>query len=265
MATKIYIKHGTSAPSDADIAGPGELAIDVNNKLIYTKDLLNNVIMLGADVSGSTIDWSQLDNVPTEFTPEEHYHSYNQVTESGNDNDPQTLQKEITDILTSIADIESEIGALQGQLTFGGTVDMSTDQITSVTDAGDDKGFSVGNIPSPPPAGSENIYFICEKAGDFDGGTYNSGDWLVSEGGSAGWTGVHFDATVSVDWNQVGNKPTEFKPEPHFHSISDVTNLQDALDDKTDAGHTHEIDDVTGLKSALDDKASVDTIICGTY
>lgn len=122
MATKIYIKHGTSTPTDADIAGPGELAIDVQNKQIYTKDLLNNVIMLGANVSGSTIDWSQLDNVPTEF-----------------------------------------------------------------------------------------------------------------------------------------------KPEAHVHPISDVTGLQDALDDKTDAGHTHVIDDVTGLQNALDGKASVDTIICGTY
>ena len=265
MATKIYIKHGTSAPQPTDIEGPGELAIDVANKRIYTKDLLNNVIMLGADVSGSVIDWSQLDNVPTEFNPADHFHGYTEVTASGNDNDPQTLQKEIADILASISDIESELGALQGQLTFGGTVDMSTDQITSVTDAGDDKGFSVGNIPNPPPAGSENIYFICEKAGTFDGGTYNSGDWLVSEGGSAGWTGVHFDATVSVDWNQVGNKPTEFPPEAHFHVISDVTGLQGALDDKTDLDHTHIIDDVTGLQTALDEKASVDTIICGTY
>ena len=265
MATKIYIKHGTGAPGDTDIAGPGELAIDVQNKLIYTKDLNGDVIMLGADVSGSTIDWSQLDNVPTEFPPEDHVHGYDEVTASGNDTDPQTLTKEIADILQAISDIESEIGALQGQLTFGGTVDMSTDAITSVTDAGADKGFSVGNIPNPPPAGSENIYFICEKAGDFDGATYNSGDWLVSEGGAAGWTGVHFDATVSVDWSQIGGKPTEFPPEPHFHAISDVTGLQDALDDKTDLNHKHEIADVNGLQDALDDKASVDTIICGTY
>ena len=265
MATKIYIKHGTTAPGDADISGPGELALDVANKRIYTKDLLNNVIMLGADASNAVIDWSQLDNVPTEFTPEQHWHSYTDVTASGNENDPQTLQKEITDILSAISDIESELGALQGQMTFGGTVDMSTATITSVTDAGDDKGFSVGNIPVPPPAGSENIYFICEKGGDFDGGTYASGDWLVSEGNTGGWTGVHFDATVTVDWSQIGGKPTEFKPEPHFHVISDVTGLQGALDLKSDDGHTHTIDDVTGLKDALDDKASVDTIICGTY
>ena len=265
MATKIYIKHGTTAPGDTDISGPGELALDVANKRIYTKDLLNNVIMLGADVSSAVIDWSQLENVPPEFTPEQHWHSYTDVTASGNENDTQTLQKEITDILQSISDIESELGALQGQLTFGGTVNMSTDQISSVTDAGADKGFSVGNIPVTPPAGSENIYFICDTGGDFGGDTYNSGDWFVSEGNVGGWTGVHFDATVTVDWSQIGGIPSEFPPEPHFHAISDVTGLQDALDLKSDDGHTHIIDDVTGLQDALDDKASADTIICGTY
>ena len=68
-----------------------------------------------------------------------------------------------------------------------------------------------------------------------------------------------------MDWSQIGGIPSEFPPEPHFHAISDVTGLQDALDLKSDDGHTHIIDDVTGLQDALDDKASADTIICGTY
>lgn len=265
MATKIYLKHGTGVPGDSDITGPGEVAIDIQNKIIYTKDLNGDVISLGADITNAVIDWNQLDNVPTEFPPSAHFHGYDDITQSGNDTDTQTLTKEIADILAAIADIESDLGALQGQLAFGGTADMSTGTITSVTDAGTDKGFSEGNIPNPPPAGSENIYFICEKAGTFNSEVFNSGDWLVSEGGTSGWTGVHFDATVSVDWNQVGNKPTEFPPEDHFHVISDVTGLQDALDDKPDIDHTHEIDDVNGLQAALDEKASVDTIICGTY
>jgi hypothetical protein len=260
MATKIYIKHGTGTPDAADIAGPGELALDVQNKRIYTKDLLNNVIMLGADVSGSAIDWSQLENVPTEFPPEQHDHEYTEV----NNGAGKTLDVEISDINDAIAQMQSEIGALQGNLTFGGTADMATGQIVSVTDAATAAGFAVGNIPTPPPAGSLNIYFIAVVAGTFDGDQYNSGDWLVSQD-TSGWSGVHFDATVSVDWGEIGNKPTEFPPEAHTHVIDDVTGLQTALDGKSDDGHTHVIDDVTGLKDALDDKASVDTIICGTY
>lgn len=42
----------------------------------------------------------------------------------------------------------------------------------------------------------------------------------------------------------------------HTHEISDVTGLQEALDDKADDEHTHAIADVTGLQNALDDKAN---------
>jgi hypothetical protein len=261
MATKIYIKHGTGAPSDTDIAGPGELAIDLQNKVIYTKDMADNVVMLGADVSAAVIDWSQLDNVPTEFNPADHTHEYVEI----NDGQGKTLDVEIAAILQHLQDLDTELGALQGQLTFGGTVDMSTDTITSTTDAADNVGFSTGTIPVPPPSGSENIYFITEKAGDFDGHTYNSGDWLISEGQAGGWAGVHFDATVSVMWDEVGGKPTEFPPEDHTHIIDDVTGLQDALDLKSDDGHTHVIDDIENLKDELDLKASASSISGGTY
>jgi hypothetical protein len=261
MATKILLKHGLGAPSDSDISGAGELAIDIQNRVIYTKDDNGNVIMLGADISSETIDWSQLENIPTEFPPEPHDHEYAEV----NNGSGKTLETEIADILQHLQDLDTELGALQGQLTFGGTVDISTDSITAVTDAATDKGFSVGPIPNPPPGGSENIYFICEKGGTFDGGTYNSGDWLVSEGGAAGWTGVHFDATVSVMWDEVGGKPTEFPPEAHTHEIDDINNLQDALDNLAADGHTHEIDDINGLSDELDLKASIVQISGGTY
>lgn len=260
MATKIYIKHGTGAPADGDIAGTGELAIDMTNKLIYTKDLAGNVVALGADVASSTIDWSQLDNVPTEFPPEQHDHVYTEI----NDGAGTTLDVDLADINTALSQMQQDIEALEGNLAFGGTVDMSLSTITAVTDLASDKGFAVGNIPTPPPTDSDNVYFIVEKGGDFDGDTYNSGDWFVSEGDS-GWTAVHFDATVAVTWDQVGGKPTEFPPEDHTHVMADITDLQAALDDKADLDHVHEIDDITGLQAALDSKASEDVISGGTY
>ena len=261
MATKIYIKHGTGVPLDTDLSGPGELAIDLQNKVIYTKDMANNVVMLGADVSSEIIDWSQLDNIPTEFNPADHTHEYSEV----NDGAGKTLDTEIAAILQHLTDIDTELGALQGQLAFGGTVDMSTSTITSVTSAASNVGFSTGNIPTPPPSGSENIYFITEKAGDFDGHTYNSGDWLISEGAANGWAGVHFDATVSVMWDEVGGKPTEFPPEAHVHTIAEVTDLQAALDAKSDDGHSHDIADIVDLQTELDSKASASSISGGTY
>ena len=185
------------------------------------------------------------ENIPTDFPPSDHTHEYVEV----NNGAGKTLDVEISDILDAIASMQSEIGALQGNLTFGGTVDMSTDQIVSVTDAATDAGFSLGAIPTPPPNGSLNIYFIAIKAGDFGGDTYNSGDWLVSQDQAGGYSGVHFDATVSVDWSEIGNKPTDYPPSDHTHDIADVNGLQDALDDKTASGHTHEIADIDGLEA----------------
>jgi len=260
MATKIYIKHGSGAPSDADIAGAGELAIDIQNKLIYTKDIAGNVIALGADIASSTIDWSQLNNVPTEFPPEQHDHVYTEISDGAGT----TLDVDLADINTALAELSAAVDALEGNLAYGGTVDCALNTITSTTQTAIDKGFSVGSIPTPPPTDSEGVYFIVEKGGDFDGVTYNSGDWLISEGAS-GWQAVHFDATVSVTWDQIGGKPTEFPPSDHFHVISDVTNLQTALDAKSDNGHTHVIGEVDGLQDALDGKASILSISGGTY
>jgi len=66
-------------------------------------------------------------------------------------------------------------------------------------------------------------------------------------------------------WDEVGGKPTEFNPAPHFHDIADVTDLQTALDSKSDDGHTHVIADVDGLQDELNLKASAASISGGTY
>jgi hypothetical protein len=66
---------------------------------------------------------------------------------------------------------------------------------------------------------------------------------------SESWAEVVIPSTA---WDDITSKPTEFPPEAHAHVIADVTNLQDALDDKADAVHTHEIADVNGLQDALD-------------
>lgn len=262
MATAIYLKHGMGAPSVSDFKGVGEIAIDLQNQRIYTLSADGlSVEMLGSDISSETIDWTQLDNVPTEFKPEPHEHEYSEV----NDGAGKTLDVEIADILAHLNTIDSELGSLSGNLTFAGTVQMSTNTITSVTDAGSDVGFSVGPIPADPPSGSDNLYFVCENGGSFDGGTYNGGDWLVSEGQGKGWTGIHFDSTINILWDDIGSKPTEFPPEDHTHDIDDVNLLQDALDGKSDDGHTHEIDDIVDLSDALDGKASIVQISCGTY
>jgi hypothetical protein len=67
------------------------------------------------------------------------------------------------------------------------------------------------------------------------------------------------DGSRTVSWDTITGKPAEFPPESHDHAISEVTGLQDALDDKADATHTHEIADVNGLQDALDNAGGSDT------
>jgi len=267
MATRIYLRHGLGKPAVSDFGGSGgEILVDLQDNMLWTLDATGTtVVQLGSDISTETIDWSQLDNVPTEFNPTPHTHEYGEVDNGKSGLDAKTLDVEINDILTHLANIDSELSALQGNLTFAGTVAMSTGSISQVTEAGATAGFSVGSIPSDPPAGSNNLYFICEDGGLFDGGTYNSGDWLVSEGQGSGWTGINFDASVTVTWDEIGNKPSVFPPDDHTHDIADINNLQDTLDNLSVDGHTHEIDDINGLQAELDGKASILSINGGTY
>ena len=263
MATRIYLRNGLGKPDLSDFGGTtGEILVDLQNYQIWTLAADGqSVEQLGSDISSETIDWSQLDNVPNEFNPAPHDHDYSEV----NDGAGKTLDVEIADILAHLNTIDSELGSLAGQLTFAGTVKMSTQTITSVTDAGADVGFSAGAIPADPPSGSNNLYFICEDGGTFDGGSYTGGDWLVSEGQGNGWTGVHFDSSVTTNWDEIAGKPTEFPPAPHNQDISTINGLQDILDDVAMDGHTHEIADVTNLQTELDGKASVVSISCGSY
>jgi len=260
MATKILLKYGLGPPADTDISGPGELAVDIQNKVIYTKDAGGSVVMLGADVSAAVIDWDQIENIPTEFKPEAHTHEYTEI-EDGNGS---TLDVDLAAINQTLSELQDAVDSLEGNLAYGGTVDGTVGTITSATSAAASKGFAVGNVPAPPPAGSEGIYFIAEKAGTIDGHTLSSGDWLVSEGDN-GWTDVNFDSTISVTWDEIGGKPDEFTPADHIHPIDEITDLQDELDSKAELEHTHEIDEVVGLQDALDAKADLSQINGGTY
>ena len=267
MATRIYLRNGLGKPDVSDFGGSsGEILVDLQDHILWTLDASGtSVVQLGSDISTETIDWSQLDNVPTEFNPAPHGHEYSEIDNGKSGLEAKTLEVDIDDIWSELAALESEIGALQGNLTFAGTVAMSNGTITSVTAAGTAAGFSMGAIPADPPAGSNNLYFICEDGGIFDGGTYNSGDWLVSEGQGNGWAGIHFDASVTVTWDEIGGKPTVFPPDDHTQDISTINGLQDALDALAVDGHTHEIADIDGLQAELDGKASIISISGGTY
>ena len=290
MATRIFLRHGNGKPLITDfdtINGRGELLIDLQNKTIWTvADDGGNptVVELGAtDISGETIDWNQIDPStypPGGFTPAAHRHSYGEVTTDGTGTS-KTLATEVSEILAELSRLDGEITALEGNLAFGGTAKASNGQITQVTAAGAAAGFIVGPIPSTPPVGSENIYFILEDGGVVDSVSYSSGDWLVSEGATNGWTAIHFDSP-SVLWSEIAGKPATFPPDPHsFHTLTDVheagntsRTLDILLNEKAASSHGHGFGDITAsggaydgltLEEALNTKADIDIIQGGNY
>jgi hypothetical protein len=63
MATTIITKFGNGEPTTNDISH-GELAIDMTNSILYTRDGNDKIIQLG----GGTVKWSQIIGVPDEIT-----------------------------------------------------------------------------------------------------------------------------------------------------------------------------------------------------
>ncbi|EAX85412.1 hypothetical protein TVAG_156290 [Trichomonas vaginalis G3] len=55
--------------------------------------------------------------------------------------------------------------------------------------------------------------------------------------------------------SEVTRADKEYSKKTHIHSISDITNLQETLNRKSDVGHTHSISDITNLNVSLEKKA----------
>lgn len=60
---------------------------------------------------------------------------------------------------------------------------------------------------------------------------------------------------VSVEWGDVGGKPSTFTPDVHTHSLSEVDGLSGELGGKANTSHTHTTGEVEGLDDELSAKA----------
>ncbi|EAX86875.1 hypothetical protein TVAG_135650 [Trichomonas vaginalis G3] len=57
--------------------------------------------------------------------------------------------------------------------------------------------------------------------------------------------------------SEVTRAENEYSKKTHIHSISDITNLQETLNRKSDVGHTHTIANITNLQETLNRKSAV--------
>ncbi len=250
--TTIISKHGVGVPTDTDLE-TGEIGIDIQGHVIYTKDGNGQIVKLGDGEALSKVEWDIILNKPSQFPPEDHTHDQSQID---------GLEQNLIDINQNITDINTEISAIATTLAFGGSFSAATGiHVTSAT-----AGVEPGQ-PIPDASALENTFLICMQAGSTPV-DMQEGDWLVSNG--TAWVPITYSSgsAGSVAWDNVQGKPdfdSLYAEIDHDHVIGDVTGLQAALDAKPNADHTHIIDDVDGLQAALDGKASLARIAGGSY
>ena len=227
------------------------------------------------DVSGGASDWGDITNKPTEFPPAAHNHDGEYLKD---ETDP-TVPAHVKAITTTDIDTWNAAGS-GGASTWDELTGKPTefppeshnheiDDVNGLQDALDAAGGTpawgdVTGKPTefPPEAhtheqsevdGLEDRLEAIEDSITSGGGFVDAPDDGKLYGRqSENWAEVVIPDAADPDWADIQNKPTEFPPEAHVHTIANVTGLQDALDDKADADHTHEIADVNGLQDALD-------------
>jgi hypothetical protein len=84
-----------------------------------------------------------------------------------------------------------------------------------------------------------------------------TGQVLKVVGGLPAWAE---DSGGVSSWNDLTDKPSTFAPSAHTHPISDVTNLQTALDGKAASSHTHTANQVTDFNTAAAAAAPVQSV-----
>ena len=192
--TVIVSKYGVGAPLAGDLE-TGEIAIDIQGHVIYTKDGNGQIVKLGDGEALSKVEWSAILNKPTQFPPEDHTHDQSEIN---------GLEQAITNINLNIGELESEIGAIATTLAFGGSFSAATGLIMKGAKEGVNAGESI-----PDASTLENTFLICAQAGDTPV-EMQEGDWLVSNG--TDWVPITYSSgsAGSVAWDNVQGKPDFF-------------------------------------------------------
>jgi len=138
MANIITLKYGSGVPKKTDLV-PGEVALDVTNKVIYAMDAYNNVIEMGRNMGeGGTIGWDQIDpdtippGIDVIINPSNP--DYVDLTEIEERLDG--AESDISGLKSWEAQAKSEISALQAQQTINtGAISQNTTDIGNNTTA----------------------------------------------------------------------------------------------------------------------------------
>jgi hypothetical protein len=188
-------------------------------------DIVNDVTAgTGISLSGNTgsvaiicnLTWSELSDKPSEFTPESHTHTVADVT-----NFPTTWA------WTDLTGVPSLVNSVSAGTGIG--VSATTGNVT-ITNA-----MTWGTLPNKPTEFTpEDHTHVVTDITDFP----TTWAWTDLSGvpnlvnSVTGGSGISLsnntgDVTItnSMTWGTLPDKPTEFTPESHTHTVADVTNF----------------------------------------
>jgi hypothetical protein len=255
MATRILLKRGTGVPAGLVY---GEVALDVDEKKIYAAKANGDVV----EMSGGTINWDQIIGVPPELGGDDLIDIAALEKQVGtNTADIVNLKADVTQLWIELGEadalateaynkanenagliqenadaidaINSEIGAIESGLIFGGVYSPVSGQITNVDKYATDRGFSEGmTLQTTTTAEQQGIYFICSVAGTgITGEDVKPGDWLIANANA--WTLVEYGySTITIDMvNGLQTKLDELDA-----TDSDLDGRVVALETQIDAG-----------------------------
>lgn len=69
---------------------------------------------------------------------------------------------------------------------------------------------------------------------------------------------------TSLAWSAITNKPSNYPPDTHTHTINQITGLQSELNNKASTTHTHNFSDITNKPTTLAGYGITDAISSGT-
>lgn len=204
----------------------------------YGRQEINGTMTWTEIGSAGSVTWSEVSGKPSTYPPSAHNH------------DGQYLKTETDPVFTSSV----AFGITQDDIdswNAGGSGGASTwDELTGKPTEFPPESH---NHEQSEVDGLEDRLEAIEDSITSGGGFVDApNDGKLYGRESEAWAEVVIPDAADPDWADIQNKPTEFPPEAHDHTIANVTGLSDALNDKADVGHKHVIADVTGLQDALD-------------
>lgn len=209
--------------SDTTLGG-----VKVGGGLVITNGVLSAT---GGGVADS-VDWENIQNVPSSFTPSYHTHTKSQITD-------------FPEIPTKISDLVDDSSFV--------TLNEMNTALNNKVDKVSGKGLSTNDYTTAEKnklAGLSNYTLPAATASTLGGVKVGAG-LAINDGVLSATGGGTAD---SVDWSNIQNKPSSFKPSAHTHTKSEITDFPNIPTKTSDLTNDSNFVNTTTMNNALADK-----------